>query len=810
MSATKRKTKKKSAAAADWSLVPHGPVSGAAVGSLATIAATVAGSTFGVSPMWAAFAASVGALGQVVEAANRDGGPGALLYRLGCWLGAGSWASWHLWDGHDLSANSVAALGAGAVAAATLAPMAKIRPQSRRLPGSELVPVDRPGGTRTAEWEARFKRVCKVAVQVVDIWDWDNDAGFTIVGQLPPGPVTISQIGAAVDALATDARLPDGCGVEPPQPGANRGQFLLPVSTRNLLGNRGDESPPRIPYPSDYGSRSLLDPIPLGVRRDSSVATASIREDSMLVVGPKGGGKTNLLDVLTAGVGLCRDALVWHLDLNGGGMSQFWLQPWLEGKVDRPPIDWAAPNPEEALLMTQVMIGIVKDRKSSYRTFKARNNVKLLPISPDLPAIVLLIDEGAEALSPTNRDPLATQIRENVEELLRIGRNEAAFPHVSALRPTQGTISPDVLSGCAVRMGLFGTSLGDLSHMYGWNRGANADELPVKGTAFIGRTPEAPVPMKVYFLEPSQIEQIATVISRARPELDQASAEVANGEFQIRFGPRGSKEVTMDNIYARRYERMRAAFMGEPETVPAAPTKATARPQAATPSGGNPGRLRLLKGGALKGGAAAWPDLTAGASEPAAPADPDLTTASRWPDITASRAPQRQAPRPAAQPAARPVAQPAARETPAITAGETVAVPELLARALVVFAAAGDERMHSETLAEALGFSDQWALAEALRPYGVTPLPQKFKRGGVNRRGYARDDIVAAATGGVPRGTGSGDSPNPPEGTQGHPTPSDQAKHRDAGDPGDCVTPLPHGAEHPENPGGRTRPPRTA
>ncbi|GAA1584634.1 hypothetical protein GCM10009678_79050 [Actinomadura kijaniata] len=51
----------------------------------------------------------------------------------------------------------------------------------------------------------------------------------------------------------------------------------------------------------------------------------ALREDSALVTGRKRGGKTNLLDVLTLQVARCRDALSWHIDMNGGGMSQIWL-----------------------------------------------------------------------------------------------------------------------------------------------------------------------------------------------------------------------------------------------------------------------------------------------------------------------------------------------------------------------------------------------------------------------------------------------------------------------------------------------------
>ncbi|MER6812024.1 hypothetical protein ABT299_22380 [Spirillospora sp. NPDC000708] len=52
--------------------------------------------------------------------------------------------------------------------------------------------------------------------------------------------------------------------------------------------------------------------------------------------------------------------------------------------------------------------------------------------------------------------------------------------------------------------------------------------------------------------------------------------------------------------------------------------------------------------------------------------------------------------------------------------------------------------MHSETLAEALGYGGPTALAEALREHGVRPRDAKFVRGGERRRGCWLEDIHAA------------------------------------------------------------------
>lgn len=704
---------KKSRASVDWSLRPRGTVSAAVLGAGGLVALAGVGELAHVSPLWAAVGTGVGALGQVMTSAQRQHAPGALLYRLGCWAGAGGWLTW-TWTGvgDTWSTNSLAALAVGAVGAAVTAPLARTRPRGgTSRSGMELVPTDSPDAL-SVEWERRFRRVCRVAVQVVEVRPWENGAGYDVYGQLPPGPATRKQISAAAEALATDARLPEGCGVEV-QPGRHRGEFILGVSTVNRLGTEV------LPYPADYSPRSILDPVLLGEHRDSTAAAVHLREDSVLVVGRRGGGKTTLLDVLTLGIGRCRDAINWHIDMNGGGMSQAWLHPWLEGQIQRPPVDWCASTPEEALLMVTVALEIAKHRKSSYRKLKARANSKLLPVSPELPEIIISVDEGAEVLSPTNRDPITRQIRDGLEELQRIGRNEAVNVIISSLRPTQDMIAPAILKQSAVKMALFGLDEADLGHLYSWRQGVSMADLPTRGCAWLG-TDSDTRPMKIWYLEPAQIKDAAVAIAGIRPDLDQASQDIANAEYAIDLGY--ARPVTMSGIYAGRHERMRQAFAGQAVDLPTTSTRAP-EPEPAPAAAGGPS-LRVVHGGA-GGRAADWPDPLSTRQEAPAPA----TSAAHWPDPL---------------PGHQTTSATATATTPAPAEPDITALPDVLRRALEAFDRAGDDRMHSETLAAELGVADPWALAELFRPYGIQTRP-KFKRNGVSRRGYWREDIIAAA-----------------------------------------------------------------
>jgi len=718
----------------DWSLAPRGAVSGTALAALGLVALGGAGDLAHINPVFAGLGAGVGALSHVMaSAAQAKYTPGAIVYRLACWAGAGSWLTW-AWHtptshGHHLHAfghQGLAALAVGAVGAGIAAPIGRHTRKTTPAPadgkpGTELARVIGPVGQA---WEARFRRVCNVKVQVTEVIRWDNGSGYDVVGVLPPGPATRDKIAAMCDALATDARLPDGCGCEskPPRPGSHRGEIVLAVSTVNRFGNRGDDEPPKIPYPADYSPRSILQPIAQGEYRDGTLATIRLREDSKLITGRKGGGKTNDLDVDTLGVGRCRDALVWHIDLNGGGMSQFWLDPWLNGQTDRPMIDWAAPNPEEALYMVTLAVAIAKGRKTAYRAFKAKANSKLLPVSAQLPEIVVMMDEGAEALKPTNTDPVIRQIREGLEEIQRIGRNEAVNVIISSLRPVSSCISPDLLNQSAIRVGTFGLSAADLGHLYDWqHRGISAADLPVKGTSFLGVMPDVPRPKKSWYLEPDQIKEAAVAIAGYRPDLDQASADIANAGHTF---IRGGKSQILNDLYTTRYGRMRAAFTGQHDnddqqtnTTPAQPTT----PPAGTAVAQRPPVQLTRPTPAQVTRAADWADpFDVGHTTTAAPA---ASSAADWPNpFDVGR-----------------------QLTPATTTPEQAQpVPEELQQAIAVIKATGDDRMHSKTLTAELGLPNQMALAKLMRGFGIKSRP-KFKRNGEDLRGYWLEDMTAVA-----------------------------------------------------------------
>lgn len=709
---------------ADWSMAPRNPASGAlALATLSALGHDVAH----LHPGWAVGAAAVGAVATI--AAAGDLGPLALWHRLGCWIGAGGWLTWTLASEHGLwEINTAAALGVGALAAGVLAPLTRRtrpRPSVAGAPGwggsqTSSAVVPRRYARLAEEWTARIHRCCNhLRVHIEDVQEWPTKTGYTFLILLPLGGITIDRLTNNIEGMANDARLPKGCGIEVVE-GDLRGTVLMKVSTVNRLAADID-------HPGDYSPRSALDGIVIGEHRDGSPTLVEVRQPRAIIVGTTGSAKTGTLHTVTCELGRCVDNLTWHMDLNGGGMSQAWLRPWLAGEVERPAIDWAAPCPEEAVLMSHAEVCIAKERKTAYSRRRMEADSQLLPIGKDVPQVTTVLDEGFEVLSPTIRDPLQRVIRDNVEETARIGRNEACQVLASALRSTSNTVSTDLLALFHNRIIMAGGAQKEIDYLYDYAKGPTVADLSGPGTGFIKTFASQEIrAWKAFYMKPKRdIYPASLAISRIRPDLDAPSVAAAGEAYR-------SRHDRMRWLFSTPEERARLSrprpivlpgvfddrgdeVVWDPAvTHPAAGgemSAASPSQEGGTVAGSSvvPSRragLTLMQGGATAG----W-------------GDPEqIAAASRRPTSSAPAEPLR--------------AEQIHETVPAAP------VPELLVRALKAFE--GDDRIHSVVLAERLGV-DQVELTELLRAIGVRTLSRAFVRGGEERRGYARNDLRAVA-----------------------------------------------------------------
>lgn len=538
---------------ATWSL-HTGSVTGNAVTAGIGMAAAVAiADTIGLSPVVGAITAAVGALCTVVMTGFGDNE--RLGVHLGRWAAAGGWTTWAIAHPHPWGAWGIGALAAGCVLGAALGPMLRRHTAAPVAAGGRTMVLG-SAARENEEWRARiaerggapFKGVVVEAVT-----KWDNRNGEDVRICMPKAGATVDQLRYLAPGLAADADLPHGCSIEIIEPeGEGQRTVIMRVTTKLLTDTN-------ILHPLWEEQRSILDGIPIGVHPNGDIAEAPAREESWLIVGKKGSGKTTTLHGITATVGMCSDALVWHIDLNGGGMSQPWLDLWLQGKLDRPPVDWAAPTIDEAIKMTRAAIRIAKHRKTAYRALKRKHNTNLLPVSADLPEIVIMLDEGAEALAAAGKGKVV-ELGANLEEIQRIARNEAVNPILSVLRGTGDLVPAGMTTQTGVAICMKVRQQKEIAAVFeeAWEMKLQPHHLTSKGSGWIGVDGGLPRRKQSWNILPEQMEEQGKLISQMRSELDEASMGAAGED------------------YATRYERMRQLFVEDGEIVEEEPEPAAA------------------------------------------------------------------------------------------------------------------------------------------------------------------------------------------------------------------------------------------
>lgn len=183
-------------------------------------------------------------------------------------------------------------------------------------------------------------------------------------------------------------------------------------------------------------ARTVNDKFAVGIEEDGDITQITMREVHIFIAGMPGAGKSNLLNVIMAQLARCPDALIWVIDMKGGRTARPWLQPWVEGKAERPAIDWVATTREEAALMVQAMKMALGARMNS-----GVGGSKIRPTA-SRPQIILITDEMANLFS-TGRGQ-RKDIREEFGEDTKVWTNaqfvSAAEEIVQEARSEAGTL----------------------------------------------------------------------------------------------------------------------------------------------------------------------------------------------------------------------------------------------------------------------------------------------------------------------------------------------------------------------------------
>ncbi|MDX3226087.1 hypothetical protein [Streptomyces sp. ME19-01-6] len=702
----------------DWA-AGHGPVTGALSATTGAFAVATTGAATGMPPAWALAVGAAGAIGHTAAGIRLKNAGRTIATRASSWLITAGWTTWATAHGPLTwrALGSLAVIGVGmATATRSTNLYEEAREEETAAAEQRAVALELSAERRAIaqEWVERIQRVCGISVRVLAVEHWATGTGFTLDAELPGG-TTYDQISARAAALSADAHLPHGCTATA-SPGIHQGRTLIDVATVNVLETQ-------IPYPSDYAPLSLHTGIPWGYRSNAEQIQTYLREQCALVVGPTGSGKTNMVHVILAGFARATDVLTFVIDLNAGSAGLSWVLPALNHQPAkgerpmRPGIDWLAGTVKEAHVMLDAVLRIGKQRKIAYQGLMAREDTDLLPIGPSIPQIMLVIDEGAEILTST--DKVLKELAKKILEVIRMLRAMGIRTVLTALGSTGSVLGNLMIRREAkVRVALTGGEKEgmDLGKLFPGTRGLKVDQAPYKGSGFMG-TPESPAALfKCWRILPSQIREIVAATSERHPTLDAVSAKAAG------------------DAYARRWDADRIAWMGNPQPTPT--------------SGESEGEQRRgLNLSALR------EDRPAAQQEQGTEVDRLADAFMREIDeqfgTTPEPAPERERPqRPGLNLSALRNERHAEQESGEPSTGGTDAVPPLLQQAHDAVMAAGG-RMHTADLATQLGVDTTelgTELGRILRAVGVErPGKGTVRAGnGESRTGYLAETLSEA------------------------------------------------------------------
>ncbi|MET7308177.1 hypothetical protein ABZS68_13880 [Streptomyces sp. NPDC005571] len=540
----------------DWA-AGHGPVTGALSATTGCLAVATTGAATGMPPGWALAVGAAGALGHTISSLRERLSGRTIAMRSASWLIGAGWTTWAMTTGPLTWAalGSLATIGVGMGAAARSTLLYEEARELEAIAANERQVARELSAERraiAAQWVDRVQRVCNITLRILAVEIWPTGTGFTIDAELPPGGTTYDRIAQHSAALSADARLPHGCTAVASQ-GIHQGRVLIDVTTVNVLSEERT-------YPSDYTPLSIYTGIPWGYRTNAEEICVYLREQCALVVGPTGSGKTNMVHVILAGFARTTDVLTWVIDLNAGSAGLPWVRPALDAHgapVDgvRPGIDWLASTYEEAVLMLDVALAIGLRRKVAYQDLMAERNTDQLPISAKIPQIMLVVDEGAEILTSTDRR--MKDLAKKILEVIRMLRAMGIRTVLTALGATGSVLGNLMIRREAkARVCLTGGEVEgmDLSKVFPGSRGLRVDQAPYKGAGFMGTPESAAALFKNWRILPNQIRDIVHATTDMHPTLDDISRKAAG------------------DAYANRWDPERTAWMRDTTHTPAADT----------------------------------------------------------------------------------------------------------------------------------------------------------------------------------------------------------------------------------------------
>ena len=162
---------------------------------------------------------------------------------------------------------------------------------------------------------------------------------------------------------------------------------------------------------------SITQPIDLGLFEDASLCRVLFACLHGIFGGTTGSGKSGGLNVLMGNLVACRDVVIWAIDLKRG----MELGPWASC------INRLATTPEEAIALLRDAVAVLEARAALLAAAGKRG----WPVSPRMPALIIIIDEYAELAEK------AAEAMSDTDSIARLGRAVAVTLIAATQRPTQ-------------------------------------------------------------------------------------------------------------------------------------------------------------------------------------------------------------------------------------------------------------------------------------------------------------------------------------------------------------------------------------
>jgi S-DNA-T family DNA segregation ATPase FtsK/SpoIIIE len=412
-------------------------------------------------------------------------------------------------------------------------------------------------------WAKLLYGICGIEGAVADpiIDKWPMGVGETVKITLP-AHLNIDALRGYEAELAGALHLPKGGGVSfsAGGPEVPRNVVFIAITRKNMMSGA-------IPYPS-LAPSTVNKPIGFGRIGNGTEAGLNLKDEGALAVGAQGSGKTALMKTVGLGYVRCDDGILWDMDTSAK-MSAPFINPYLRHGIGVPLVDWPATTPDECELLVLAARAVISARKTYYADLLEDENVDNLPARPDLPAILIRVDETKS---------MSDAAAEGLDWIIEEGRSVNVRVMNTGLRATRDFVTASMDELMPGRIGLRTNNASELAMLFPDHGAPDMAVFTDPGTVVYMSTtkgPFQPTPAKAYATMPDPFPEgspewqrmvdlfmdAARQLSPLRPRLDEVSANAAGLAYEqrwarvipnLRAGPSG--QMTADRVHESVWE----------------------------------------------------------------------------------------------------------------------------------------------------------------------------------------------------------------------------------------------------------------